>query len=228
MTKGADSERDPRSEPAPSGAPQSGGAAGASSAREPSSGPSSSVGRGPGSMRIAATTPRMMEPNHVPRIELAVVQESGKEIERRRTFDAEVVRIGSHPSNDLVLDDRTVSRFHCRLTRGPRGWSISDSGSLNGVKVNGVGVRDGDLPMPECRLEIGESVVGVRDAGLKSIPPVGATLSFGGLYGASHPMRRMYDLLQRVARTDATVLIEGESGTGKELITAEIVRRGPR
>jgi DNA-binding NtrC family response regulator len=53
-------------------------------------------------------------------------------------------------------------------------------------------------------------------------------VSFGSLYGASQAMRKMYDALQRIARTDATVLIEGESGTGKELITAEIVRRSHR
>src|SRR5215831_162602 len=29
---------------------------------------------------------------------------------------AERCAIGSHPSNDLVLDDATVSRFHCELT----------------------------------------------------------------------------------------------------------------
>jgi transcriptional regulator with GAF, ATPase, and Fis domain len=38
----------------------------------------------------------------------------------------------------------------------------------------------------------------------------------------------MYELLERAARTDTTLLIEGESGTGKELITAEVVRRSQR
>ena len=136
--------------------------------------------------------------------------------------------MGSHPSNELVLDDRTVSRFHCRLTRGSRAWSLIDNGSLNGTKIGGVWVRDADLMLPECRIEMGDSVVVVREAGSKSLPPIQSSVSFGALYGASQAMRKMYDALQRVARTDATVLIEGESGTGKELITAEIVRRSPR
>jgi transcriptional regulator with GAF, ATPase, and Fis domain len=180
--------------------------------------------------RVVPTTPRFApaEPMHVPRIELTIQAEGGKQIERKVTLEGDVLRVGSHPSNDLVLDDRQVSRFHLRLTRGPRAWSVIDSGSLNGTRVNGVAVRDADLMMPECRIELGESVVVVREAGHKSVPPAGAALSFGSLYGASQAMRRMYDVLQRVARTDATLLIEGESGTGKEMITAEVVRRSQR
>lgn len=41
---------------------------------------------------------------------------------------------------------------------------------------------------------------------------------FGRLYGSSMVMETMYRQLERVATTDATVLLEGESGTGKELI----------
>jgi two-component system response regulator AtoC len=41
---------------------------------------------------------------------------------------------------------------------------------------------------------------------------------FGSLVGMSPPMQKVYDLLTRVAPTDATVLIAGESGTGKELV----------
>ncbi len=41
---------------------------------------------------------------------------------------------------------------------------------------------------------------------------------FGVLYGSSIAMETLYRQLERVAVTDATVLLEGESGTGKELI----------
>jgi DNA-binding NtrC family response regulator len=42
------------------------------------------------------------------------------------------------------------------------------------------------------------------------------------LLGRSPAMTRLRDLIQKVARTDATVLINGENGTGKELVANEI------
>ena len=41
---------------------------------------------------------------------------------------------------------------------------------------------------------------------------------FGRMVGRSKPILEVYDLVARVAPTDATVLISGESGTGKELV----------
>ena len=41
---------------------------------------------------------------------------------------------------------------------------------------------------------------------------------FGQLIGASAAMQRVYDLVGRVAPTEATVLVMGESGTGKDLV----------
>lgn len=45
---------------------------------------------------------------------------------------------------------------------------------------------------------------------------------FALLYGASPPMREMYGLIERVAPSDATVLIIGESGSGKELVAQSV------
>jgi DNA-binding NtrC family response regulator len=47
----------------------------------------------------------------------------------------------------------------------------------------------------------------------------------GALIGDSEPMRRVRSMIEKVAETDATVLVRGESGTGKELVARELHER---
>lgn len=48
----------------------------------------------------------------------------------------------------------------------------------------------------------------------------------GALLGESKAMEHLRSVIEKVAETDATVLVHGESGTGKELIAREIHQRG--
>ncbi len=51
---------------------------------------------------------------------------------------------------------------------------------------------------------------------------------FDELLGASPAMKDVYDLLERVAESESTVLVSGESGTGKELVARALHRRSKR
>ncbi len=48
------------------------------------------------------------------------------------------------------------------------------------------------------------------------------------IIGHSEPMQRVFDLINRVARVNTTVLVSGETGTGKELISRAIHSHGDR
>jgi two-component system response regulator PilR (NtrC family) len=52
--------------------------------------------------------------------------------------------------------------------------------------------------------------------------------NFGHLIGESSQMRKVYDLIGRVAQTKTNILISGESGTGKELVAKAIHQQSPR
>ncbi|HIN84918.1 MAG TPA: AAA family ATPase [Myxococcales bacterium] len=52
--------------------------------------------------------------------------------------------------------------------------------------------------------------------------------AFGDLIGTSPPMRRLYGVLEKVASSDATILVTGENGTGKEVVSKAIHHMGNR
>jgi len=49
----------------------------------------------------------------------------------------EITNIGRDITNDIVINDREVSRHHLRMMRGSDGFTIEDLGSTNGTFVNG-------------------------------------------------------------------------------------------
>jgi Nif-specific regulatory protein len=70
-------------------------------------------------------------------------------------------------------------------------------------------------------------------AGLRSDGPIDGkrprlAFRYNEIVGESDAMRTVYSLVQKAARTEATVLITGESGTGKELLARAVHVNSPR
>jgi DNA-binding NtrC family response regulator len=164
----------------------------------------------------------------VARLRLVVEREANVDVRREVIVEGGELRVGSHPSNDLVINDPRVSRFHCRIDRSARAWRIVDEGSLNGTAVSGVRIVEAQLPVPECTIELGDSVLRVRDAGSTARTAARARSSFGAIRGRSAGMQALFAVIERLSQSDANVLVTGESGTGKELVVSEIVKAGAR
>ncbi len=131
------------------------------------------------------------------------------------------VKIGSAPNNGLRLSDPTVSRFHCELELRREGARVIDQGSTNGTYVDGVRVRDADIRVGSS-LRVGATTLGVSAGDEIVHVPLSTRERCGGLVGASREMRRLYAMIERVAPSEATVLIQGDTGTGKELVARAI------
>jgi DNA-binding NtrC family response regulator len=126
--------------------------------------------------------------------------------------------VGSDPANDLVIDEKTVSRRHLKIELCPEGVRITDMGSRNGTFVGGQRIERATVNLG-TQIHLGTASVFVDsdvDA-LESIAPL-ATSTYRGLVGGSLAMRRLYARLTRLEGSLVSVLVLGESGVGKELI----------
>ena len=152
-------------------------------------------------------------------IELELV--SGPDTGLRSRLPLATVSIGTAPDNDVVLTDRTVSRYHAEIKATSEGVLVRDLGSTNGTFSNGLRVVEAFVE-PNARLSLGKSGIQIRQTTEERSYHLSDADWNGGLVGRTGPMRELFGLLTAVAPTPMTVLINGESGSGKELVATTL------
>ena len=84
--------------------------------------------------------------------------------------------IGSGSANDVVLEDRGVSRLHAVLERFPAGWTLCDLGSTNGLFVNGERVFGSVVLRPGDRIRMGATDLLYRGTEVDASEPTSAVV----------------------------------------------------
>lgn len=140
--------------------------------------------------------------------------------------------IGRHPTNDLVLDDPSVSLVHLEVHRTAVDQVlVRDAGSTNGTWLGEHRIQEAQLAAGAI-LTIGQSKLRVESHEGVTTPATSESTRFEGLVGHSVEMRELFAVLERIAPKNLSVLFEGETGTGKEeaaraLHTRSRRKRGP-
>jgi two-component system response regulator AtoC len=158
--------------------------------------------------------------------------------------DTGQITLGRGELCDIRITDASVSRTHARLDLTPDTIRIADLGSANGIIVRGrqhtandpVDLSPGDV------VEIGTVSVVVQSGPVRAgrdgwvatntsatgpavlVPaaPLPNRTRDDGIVTGDPAMKRVLDLVDRVAPSTMTVLLTGETGVGKEVIAAAL------
>ena len=149
--------------------------------------------------------------------------------------------MGREPGSGICISEGAVSRQHARIRFQDGRWLISDLGSRNGTLVDGQFIHEVVLEdLHEIR--VGDAIFKFVAAGAESfaayridgaiVDPAAARNAPASLTGivGGYQIRALLRAVQRVAKSEISVVVLGESGTGKELFARELhtasMRRG--
>jgi DNA-binding NtrC family response regulator len=140
---------------------------------------------------------------------------------------AGTITVGSGAACDLVLDDERVSERHVEIRRDGPHFVVRDLGSTNGTLYQGSLITEARVAVG-ATLKLGRSFVRIQPRPEPLSLPPSQSRRFGELVAESLAMRELFAVLELVAASEATVLVEGETGTGKELVARALHQAGGR
>jgi transcriptional regulator with GAF, ATPase, and Fis domain len=146
---------------------------------------------------------------------------------QEHVFEKGEIRIGAMEDNDLIVGDDTVSRYHCKIVQEDTSYVLIDMGSTNGTFINRVRIREAFLK-PGCTVHLGQTELKFY-AGEEEVEIVPSRKDrCGDIIGKNQRLREIYAIIEKIAPTNTTVIIEGETGTGKEVVAQTIHKLSAR
>ena len=138
-----------------------------------------------------------------------------------QTMDSPSLTIGSHPSNDIVVESEKISQFHCRIDLCDNRFFATDLRSTNGSFLNGIRIQRAPLE-GRCDLQLAQTlfIFEVEMSNVELSPPQNPT--FMGMISDNPKMKKLFSIAEVAAESSAPVFIFGETGTGKELLAQAI------
>jgi DNA-binding NtrC family response regulator len=164
------------------------------------------------------------------------------------------LRIGRAEDNHIVLGSPSVSRYHAELNVVEGTIVVCDLGSANGTRIGGQRIAPNGrvVVLPGVAVLIGSASLVVHQLGSTSAAHLEQprevvmagehirALRSGGpadtssgqsdqrLIVQSTAMKKLFELVDRVAAGTISVLLVGETGVGKEVVAAAVHERSPR
>jgi hypothetical protein len=111
-----------------------------------------------GRTMVASSAARTVEPLQAAaesRSQRAVLRYAGREL----AIGPDGATIGRSRQCDIVVGDPNVSRRHAQVAARGGSWVVTDLGSTNGTRLNGVVVRRAEVVRAGDRIEVGDGVI---------------------------------------------------------------------
>lgn len=144
----------------------------------------------------------------------------------------------------VCIPEAAVSRQHARVRWSPSStgaggaWVLSDLGGRNGTVVDGQFITELELE-PAHEIRVGDAIFKFVDAGAECyaryridgalveapphVPAVAVPVpSVGTRIVGGYQIRKLARAIERIARSEISVVLLGESGTGKEVFAEEL------